>query len=159
LIKEDPMNTSNEKAIHVLNDLIEVCKDGAQGFSSAAEGVQDAGLKTLFTQYATERSHFVSELQQEVENLGGKPQDSGSVAGAMHRGWIDLKAAVTGKNDHAILSECERGEDVAKDTYQKAIEELELPGHLLPLVQRQAQSIKSAHDRVRDLRDSRSMAA
>ena len=96
----------------------------------------------------------MQELQSQVVAMGGKPETSGSAAGAMHRGWIDLKSAVTGKDNLAILEECERGEDVAKDTYEKAVSSTDLPGTVLPMVEKQYHQVKEAHDRVRDLRDN-----
>jgi uncharacterized protein (TIGR02284 family) len=147
------MNTSNEKALSVLNELIETCKDGEKGFSTAADSVKDAELKTLFSQYATQRANFARELQNEVQALGGKPDHSGSAAGALHRGWIDVKSAVMGRDEHAVLEECERGEDIAKDAYAKAAEGTDLPGMLLPLIQKQFESVKEAHDRMKALRD------
>jgi uncharacterized protein (TIGR02284 family) len=148
------MATSNEKALSALNDLTQICKDGQKGFATAAEGVKDPELQTLFSQYANQRAQFVQELQQQVIALGGQPEDSGTVAGAAHRAWVDLKAAITGKDDHAIVAECERGEDVAKEMYEKALNSSDLPGTLLSLIQAQYAQIKEAHDRVRTIRDS-----
>jgi uncharacterized protein (TIGR02284 family) len=148
------MTTSNEAAISELNELIETCKDGQQGFAHASEETKDSELKTLFTHYAAQRAKFAEELQKEVKALGGTPEKRGSAAGAVHRGWIDVKAAITGKDDHAILEECERGEDVAKEAYEKAADGNQLPGTLLPLIQQQYANVKEAHDRIRDLRDS-----
>lgn len=139
--------------ISTLNNLIETLNDGQEGFRSAAEDIQSPDLKSLFTKYSSQRAQFAGELKELVLTLGDSPADGGSVAGAVHRGWIDLKAALMSKDDHAILAECERGEDVAVAAYRKALEE-ELPAHVRAVVQRQAGDVKSAHDRVRNLRDS-----
>ena len=80
----------------VLNDLIQTCKDGQQGFQEAANHVKDANVRAMFLEYSQQRSRFVGELQQEVMGLGGDPEKSGSTMGALHRGWIDFKAKVTG---------------------------------------------------------------
>ena len=93
-----------------------------------------------------------SELQQVVTRLGGKPEDSGTVAGAVHRGWVNLKAAVSSRTDLAILEECERGEDVAKASYTKALKET-LPEEIRVVVQRQYDGVVKNHDQIRDLRD------
>jgi uncharacterized protein (TIGR02284 family) len=148
------MATSNEKAISMLNELIEICKDGQKGFARAIEDTKDSELKALFAQYSTQRTLFADELRKEVIALGGKPETSGSVAGAAHRGWMDAKAAVTGRDDHAILEECERGEDVAKEAYDKALNSTDVPGTLLSLIQKQAAAVMEAHDRVKALRDT-----
>jgi uncharacterized protein (TIGR02284 family) len=153
------MTTSNQKAVSALNELIEICEDGQKGFTSAAEGVKDGETRALLTQYAAQRAQFAQELQSQVKLLGGEPQMRGTAAGALHRGWIDIKAAVTGKDDHAILVECERGEDSAKEAYQKAVNSADIPGTVLPMIQRQYAKVKEAHDRVRDVRDSTVSAA
>lgn len=136
-----------------LNNLIETCKDGQNGFQEAAEGVQDSSLKTVFYEYSQQRSKFAGELQTLVRELGGDPENSGSVAAALHRGWINIKSVVTGKDDQAILNECERGEDIAKKAYLDALG-TNLPANVASVVQQQSDAVQQAHDKVRDLRDS-----
>jgi uncharacterized protein (TIGR02284 family) len=143
---------TNEKAISVLNNLIETCKDGERGFKTAAEGLTAPDIKNRFLQYSRERAQMTSELQAEVRRLGGDPERSGSMAGALHRGWLDIKSVVTGKDDHAIVAEAERGEDVAKNTYESALQE-PLPESARILVDLQANKVRQAHDDVRRLRD------
>ncbi len=140
----------NDKVIATLNDLIETCKDGQEGYRQAAEGVQHAELKTLFNVYAQQRAQFAGELQNEVLRLGGDPETSASTAGALHRGWLNIKAAVTGGDDNAVISECERGEDAAVRGYEAALEG-ELPQPLRDLVERQFAQVREAHERVRAL--------
>lgn len=147
----------NSKAVSVLNNLIETCKDGERGFQTAAEGLKNAEIKAKFGEYSRQRGQMARELQDEVRRLGGDPEKSGSVAGAMHRGWVDIKSAITGKDDKAILAEAERGEDVAKEAYEKAVKE-PLPASALTLVQQQAIKVRQAHDHVLSLRDREKVA-
>ena len=133
-----------------LNDLIQTCKDGQQGFLEAAEQVKDANVKSLFLELSQQRSKFAGELQQEVMRAGGDPETTGSTAGALHRGWIDFKAKFTGQSDAAVISEAERGEDVAVKAYQKAQQE-ELPGDLRDMIDRQYKAVLQAHAKVRAL--------
>lgn len=142
----------NDKAISVLNNLIETVKDGEQGFRTAAEGLKNPQTKSLFDEYSRQRAQMARELQDEVRRLGGDPEKSGSTAGTLHRGWIDIKSVVTGKDDHAIVAEAERGEDVAKNVYDEALKE-PLPASAQTIVQQQAAKVRIAHDRVRDIRD------
>ena len=115
----------------------------------------DRQLKSLFNEYSHQRSRFASELQSQAQILGeSKPEDSSSAAGALHRAWINLKPAVTSGDDHAILAECERGEDSAVNEYEKAMKD-DLSPSLLDIVSRQYSEVKSAHDRIRNLRDTR----
>ena len=142
----------NDNAISVLNNLIETCKDGELGFKTAAEGLKNPTIKATFLQYSRQRGEMVRELQSEVRVLGGDPEKSGSMSGTLHRGWLDIKSVITGKDDHAIVAEAERGEDVAKSAFETAMKET-LPGSAQTVVQQQAAKVRQAHDAVRDLRD------
>lgn len=144
---------SNDDVISTLNGLIETCKDGQEGFTQAAEGVDRSDIKSLFYEFGQQRAHFVGELQSLVQSLGGDPEESGSIAGAMHRGWINIKSAVTGRDEKAILNECERGEDSAKNQYEEALK-TPLPAYIAETVKTQFDSVVQAHDRIKALRDS-----
>jgi uncharacterized protein (TIGR02284 family) len=141
----------NDKVISVLNNLIETCKDGQNGFQTAAEGVKRSELKTLFGQYSQQRAKFAGELQAEVLRLGGDPTETGSVAATLHRGWINIKSAVTGEDENAVISECERGEDSAVANYKDALADQNLPADVRTIVERQSAQVKEAHDRIRNL--------
>jgi uncharacterized protein (TIGR02284 family) len=144
-----------KEIISTVNSLIETLKDGQEGFRQASEAVKDAELKSLFNEYSSQRSRFAGELQNQAKQLGeSDPETTSSVAGSMHRAWINLKSAITKGDDHAILAECERGEDSALSEYKKAME-ADLSSPLRETVSRQYSEVKQAHDRVRNLRDSR----
>jgi uncharacterized protein (TIGR02284 family) len=145
-------STDTEHAVDVLNQLLETATDGEKGFTTAAEGAQNPDLRTTLQGFAAQRSAFTQELSQLIRSLGAEPNDSGHVAGALHRGWINLKEALTSKDDKAILEECERGEDYAKKAFSEALDE-PLPEAARTAVQRMSAEVKMAHDRVRDLRD------
>jgi uncharacterized protein (TIGR02284 family) len=140
----------NDRAVSTLNNLIETLKDGEQGFRTAADGLKDPQTKALFQQYSRERGQMAQELQSEVRRLGGDPETAGSVSGSAHRGWINVKSAITGKDDASIIAEAERGEDVAKKAYEEATR-ADLPPTARPLVQQQAQRVREVHDTVRAL--------
>jgi uncharacterized protein (TIGR02284 family) len=146
---------NNDKTISTLNDLIETCRDGQNGFKEAAENVKNPDLKSFFNQAASERAQCVNELEVEVRRLGGNPEKSGSTAGALHRVWMDIKGTLTGKDDHAILSEAERGEDSAVSAFKDALKSQNLPSNILTIVQRQFTIIQQTHDRVKQMRDAK----
>ncbi|MDQ1612216.1 MAG: hypothetical protein QOG00_2147 [Pyrinomonadaceae bacterium] len=141
----------NDNVISVLNNLIETCKDGQNGFQTAAEGVTRSDFKSLFYQYSQQRAQFAGELQAEVLRLGGDPEQAGSVAATLHRGWINIKSAVTGEDENAVLAECERGEDSAVSNYKDALADANLPADVRTIVERQYAQVQEAHDRVRNL--------
>jgi len=142
----------NNDVISTLNDLIETCKDGEQGFRTCAEDIKDAQMKSFFTTRAQSCAEAAAELQQEVRALGGNPETSSSIAGALHRRWVDIKGLVTGKDDEAILNECERGEDVAKRSYETALGK-SLPANIKAIVERQYNGVLKNHDQVKALRN------
>ncbi len=142
------MNTTK-----TLNNLIEICKDGQNGFRDAGENAKHSDLKSLFATYSLQRSKFAGELQQLVTQLGVEPEKTSSIASAIHRGWIDLKAAFTQGSDHAILAECERGEDYAVSAYQSALDEA-LPENIRTVILAQSIEVKATHDDIRDRRDA-----
>ena len=138
----------------ILNNLIETLKDGQEGFKQAAEGVSNPKLKSLFRNYSDQRSRFATALQSEARRQGEtEPESSSSTAGALHRGWMNLKSAITGGDEHAILAECERGEDSAVEEYKKALDDGLSPS-ARELVSNQFAEIKAAHDQVKSLRDA-----
>lgn len=149
---------SNDDVISTLNNLIETCKDGQDGFKTAAEGVERSDLKSTFYELSQQRSQFAGELQTLVRELGGDPETTGSTAATLHRGWINIKSAITGHDDTAILNECERGEDSAKNNYKEAAQTV-LPANISEVVQRQYAAVQEAHDRVKALRDSSKTAS
>jgi uncharacterized protein (TIGR02284 family) len=138
------------RLIGTLNGLIEMLKDGEEGFRTAADAIKDPQLKELFQRYSDQRRRFAEELRREVGKLGGEAERSGTLAGAAHRGWINIKAAATGGQDDPIIAECERGEDAAKKAYEEALE-ARLSGDLHTLISRQYAEVKAAHDRIREL--------
>jgi uncharacterized protein (TIGR02284 family) len=144
---------SNEEVISTLNDLIETCRDGQNGFQTAADGIKNSELKELFYGYSQQRAQFVGELQDEVRHLGGDPENTGSVAATLHRGWINIKSAITGEDEGAIISECERGEDSAVSNYRDALN-TDVPANVRQIIERQFSSVKQAHDRIRLLEKS-----
>jgi uncharacterized protein (TIGR02284 family) len=144
-----------KEIISTINSLIETLKDGQEGFKQAAEAVKDSNLKSLFNEYSMQRSKFAGELQAEARQLGeSDPENSSSASGAMHRAWINIKSAVSSGDDHAILAECERGEDSAIKEYTDAMEGEGLSAPIRDIVSRQYSEVKSAHDRIKQLRDT-----
>jgi uncharacterized protein (TIGR02284 family) len=138
-----------------IDNLIETLRDGQEGFKQAAEGVKDRQLKSLFEEYSRQRTRFIVELRSKGQTPDKRDSDaSGSVAGALHRGWIDLKSALTRGDDHAVLAECERGEDSAVEEFRKALND-DLSAPVQQIVSQQYAQIKEAHDRVKSLRDAR----
>jgi len=140
------------KYISTLNDLIENCKDGEAGFKQCADKADSEALKRLFAARAQECRAAAAELQSIVAASGETPETSGTASGAMHRGWMSLKAALSRNDDLAMLEECERGEDHALERYRDALKD-DLPADIRMVIQRQYEGTKRNHDQVRNLRN------
>ncbi len=107
----------------------------------------------MFEHAATRCGQAVSELQTKVRSLGGDPEKSGSVSGGLHRAWVDIELTITGMDEAAVLAECERGEDVARKTYEASARE-DLPPDTRSVVARQYEGVRQHQDRVRQLRNA-----
>ncbi len=151
-------NTVNSDVISTLNGLITTCRDGQEGFKVAAEGIERSELKTVFYELSQQRADFAGVLQELVRSLGGDPESDGSMSATLHRGWMDIKSLVTGKDEQGILNECERGEDHAKAAYKDAFETA-LPSNVQNVVEQQSQMVMAAHNRIKALRDSEGQRA
>jgi len=141
------------EVITTLNELAEISRDGEKGFLVAAEDVENPNLKDLFRTAAARCAEGAKELESKIVSLGGEPSSGGSMTGAVHRTWTNLKAALASRSEKAVLEEVERGEDAAKDAYQQAIAQ-PLPAEVKSMIERQYQGVKENHDRVRNLRNA-----
>ena len=148
----------NRKVVDTLNNLLETTQDGVKGFVACAEGVTSPRLKMVFEAAARRCDEGAVELKTAIRSLGGEPSTSGSVSGSIYRVWTNIVSSITGMDEHAILSECERGEDAAKSAYEKALDE-NLPPDVEAMVRGQYQGVKVNHDRIRDLRNQAAHAS
>ncbi len=148
------MSTAHEHAVKVLNSLIETTLDSANGYKEAAHSSEDSQYKTMFSERSLKRMKITGELQQEVRTFGGEPEDDQSVLGKAHNLFVDLKAAVMGHDEKAIINEVERGEDFIKAKYEKALADEELPATVRDVVTRAFADIKADHDVMSALKKS-----
>lgn len=145
-----------EKAIDVLNSLITINNDRIEGYETASKETEEPDLKTLFAQFISTSQKCKQELVEEVNTLGGKAAEGTLTSGKFFRVWMDVKAALTGKDRKAILNSCEYGEDVAKDTYDKALENdlTHLSAVQQTMINNQKSLLKADHDHIKALRDA-----
>ena len=146
------MSTSASPVTSVLTSLIETCADDQEGFLTAAENVKDAELKLLFSEIAMQRLQFAEELRGLAQGVGGKIEAGGTLAGAFHRAWMQLKAAVTGGEEHAILTACERSEESTLSRYREMLDRQDLPADIQNVIRQQFVSIRPVQKCVRELR-------
>lgn len=154
------MEMQNNDALKALNSLVETCKDGEKGFKTAAESVDNPQLKTELTRFAQQRADFRSELESCMKQIGGSPEETSSLsgvameaAGAVHRGWINLKSAITGHDNKAILNECENGDAAALKAYESVMSSSEIPINLKNVIKKQHDEIEAAKTAISSLKN------
>jgi uncharacterized protein (TIGR02284 family) len=143
--------TTSDSPIAVLNRAIEMCRNGEQGFAQAASAVKDAHLRKALGQYSEQRAQFGLQLQALVKKSGGEPETHGSAAGALHRSWMGLKAAITGGNESTILDECARGDDTALETYRELLAQ-DVPSDVRDILLSQRLQIEEVRGKLAELR-------
>lgn len=155
------MEMQNNDALKAINSLLETCKDGEKGFKTAAESVDNPQLKAELNRFAQQRANFRNELESCARQLGGSAENETSVAGlamdaagAVHRGWINLKSAITGHDNKAILSECENGDAAALKTYETVMSSSTIPMNVKSVLQKQHDEIEAAKAAVSSLKNT-----
>jgi len=139
--------------ITTLNTLIATLTDSVTGYDDAASNLEGSNrLQQLFRDRASERRGVIEELRAEVRRLGGDPEDDGSFLGKTHQRFLDLKAAITGRDEAAIVNEVERGEDYLKDKFEAALGADTLSGETRAVVEEAFQSVRAGHDQVSSLK-------
>jgi len=147
---------TNDRNAAVLNDLIEINNDRVEGYQKAAKETakDDGDLRSLFNNMADESRGYAEELRKYVRDEGSAPAEGTTNRGKVYRAWMDIKAAISGKDRKAILSSCEFGEDAAQRAYKTALEEDQLSGEVRSVITDQKTKLRASHDKIRNMRDS-----
>lgn len=144
--------TDRQDEISTLNTLIATVIDSINGYEDAAANSEGGRFAQIFRERAGERQRVVEDLRAEVRRLGGTPEEGGSFMGKTHQRFLDLKAAVTGRDDKAVINEVERGEDYLKSKFESALESGHLSGESRAAVERCYQSVRAGHDQMSALK-------
>ncbi len=146
----------NEKTIDALNTLVQINNDRIEGYQTASNETEEQDLKTLFTQFTKTSEKNNQELSTEITKLGGTPTDGTKNTGKFFRVWMDVKAALTGKDRKAILNSCEFGEDEALETYEDVQENDadHLSAEQKSMISSQYNLLNADHDTVKTMRDA-----
>jgi uncharacterized protein (TIGR02284 family) len=151
------METTTE-TIEVLNDLVQINNDRITGYERAAKELEakDADLKSLFMSMIDESRTIKLALANEVQVLGGEVDNGTTNSGKIYRAWMDVKAVFTGHDRHAVLANCEGGEDAAQRAYNEALDSDDLPKYIRQLLTEQQSTLKASHNKIKALRDNNS---
>lgn len=142
----------NDNNTMILKTLTSTLNDSVNGYREAAEHAEGEQFREVFRTNASERERVAGELAGEVRRLGGTPDEDGTVLGKTHQVFLDLKAAVTGRDDKSIINEVERGEDYLKEKFEAALEADDLAPESRAVLDRAYQSVRKGHDQISQLK-------
>lgn len=145
-------DTASTGDVATLNTLTATLIDSIDGYQKAAADTTNQRFAEMFNARAQERRQAVTKLQAAVAKLGGDPEDDGSTTAALHRGWINLKEAIVGRDDQAIVNEVERGEDYLKTKFETALNNADLPPEARMAVEEAWTSVRAGHDEMSQLK-------
>lgn len=144
----------NEDTLEGIQKLISINIDSSKGFRAAAEHIENDQIASYFRDCGKERQRFAHELQVAAAINDEEPEDDGSLKGAAHRWWMNIRSTVTGGDEHAVLADAERGEDAIKHCYEKTLKDT-AGSAMNAILQNQYAVVKQRHDQIRDMRDER----
>lgn len=144
------MSKPNEMS-ESLNELLEKNYDSEKGYKEAVDDVNNAQLKSFFTEKAKQRYDFGHELKSEIKSLGETPEKGSSVKADLHRTWMDLKSSLSSDNEEAVLEEAIRGESAAVEDYNKVISKHDFPASTENILIKQRNAIQRSLDEVKNL--------
>jgi uncharacterized protein (TIGR02284 family) len=140
--------TDRKDEIAALNTLTATLIDSVTGYEDAATNIDSARLQEQFRERASERRKIVEEVRSENRRLCCDPAYDGSFLGKVHQRFLDLKAAIAGRDEKAVIDEVERGEDYLKSKFQAALQSGDLKGETHDVVERLYQQVKAGHDQI-----------
>ena len=150
---------STSHDITVLNSLIETTIDSVDGYRRSAQEATNSRFSSAFLERATERERVVSELRNQVRQLGGNPEDDGSVLAAAHRAFLTLRDKVTGSDDTAVIAEVDHGETYLANKWEAALKDDRLSPQVRSLIQQQYDSVREGRDTFRRLHEDMSASS
>lgn len=151
------MSLTNSNLVTILKDLMEVSKDGEQGYKDASDDIKDKELSVMLFDYSVQRGEFVNNLRELIQNLGGETELSGSIMGIIHRRWMDIRFSVAGSDPSSVLSECLRGERSALKRYETHLGQ-DIPDNIRPILSQEHYIMKNNYDNISKLLEKHNLA-
>lgn len=147
------MSDYTDKLGNKLNELLEKNYDAEKGYKKAAENAKHIGLKDYFNNKSQERYDFGHQLKTELKNFGQEPDKGGSVTGAAHRTWMEVKSWFSADEDEAMLEEAIRGEKASVAEYRDVLNDTALPESTQQVLESQKNTIEQSLFKIKRLED------
>ncbi len=127
-----------------LQDIIDTCNDGVEGYETAADEIEDESIKTLFLRLAQQRKGFIEEIKNEALKLGIELESTGTAKGFFHRTWLATKSAFSSDSKEKVIEEAMDGEKRAVAIYSNVYANQEVPQYIEDILKEQEHLIKVA---------------
>lgn len=137
-----------------INDLLAMTNDSIDGYGEAKQHIAGHHFSAAFNERILERRSVLTALQGEVRRLGGKPEQGGTVLAGAHRMVANLKSAVLGRDDKAIIDQIERGENTIKARFETAMNNPDVSLQAAAVIRECFVTIKQGRDRMRDIKQA-----
>jgi uncharacterized protein (TIGR02284 family) len=147
--------SNNEEIVDELNELVKINNDRIQGYMKAVEDNDDPQLDGLFNEMIVQSQTFRSQLADHIVRIDGSAVSDATttdLSSKVHRAWIDIKTAITGKDRDTVLSSVTFGENAAVEAYEDAIEDDDLPAYIKEDLMNQLTQLKAARDKMEALK-------
>lgn len=143
------------KSVEALNTLLEINLARAKAYKTACGKTEEYELQALFTRLQDNSEKCTARLASELRALGGTPTETSGISGRFYSAWMDIRAALIGKNQNAILQQCEYGEDIVVATYRNVLQEQahHLGRSQFMVVKTQSDLIRASHEEIKALRN------
>ena len=135
---------NKDKLKHALEDIISTCKDGVEGYETAAGEIMDDSIKTLFLRFSQQRKGFIEDLKNEALKLGIEPEDNSTIKGFFHHTWMAARHTLGKNTREQTIAEAMDGEKKALEKYASAHADMNIPQYIQDILKEQEHLIKVA---------------
>lgn len=144
--------TNVKETKQAADHLLEVLNERILGYKKAAEKVDDTSLKTIFKDYSKQAEDFADELIPFSDKQEWSESET-SATGDMWRVWMDLKSALTGGSNDAMVKASIKGEKDAIKNFDNILKDnTNLDPELRGIVSKQVSLMKTACERLEKLK-------
>ncbi|WP_439880167.1 ferritin-like domain-containing protein [Pontibacter sp. MBLB2868] len=146
---------NNEKTVDVLQELNQFVNDRIEGYKHAAKVTKDPAHQSYYKDLVNQSTKFSNEINSTISNFGGSPEKGTTAKGKIYRGWMDVKAGITGSDEESVIESNIYGEEWAQKAYNDALDHKgELPQNVVQMVEKQKQTSLATCERLRQMKES-----
>lgn len=121
----------------LINNILALLADSRKGYQEASDRAEDAMVKQHLSELSIARTQLIDDLARASD----LDPAAGTLSGALHRVWIDVRDALSASDNVNVLRECERGETFLAERYKEALDAPEVPDSLKTLLEKQRNEV------------------